>query len=172
MSELWRSPEATILALIESFHWIKDAGLSDQFALETLVARIGDMQSRVDANTTIRELIMIRLSRSHPSYSSVPANTLDQQVEMAHSWVMNEIRSTKIEPPFPPMDWLQERVNLDTIKMGNGSDWRVIKMRITERDELWTFSSPGEYWKGLGGRAGVALIRNGRPIAHVVELMN
>jgi hypothetical protein len=43
---------------------------------------------------------------------------------------------------------------------------------MTDRDELWAFSSPAEYWKGLAGRAGVALVRDGRPIAHVVTVMN
>ena len=34
MFELWRSPEATTLDTIESFRWIRDAGLSDQSTLE------------------------------------------------------------------------------------------------------------------------------------------
>ena len=43
---------------------------------------------------------------------------------------------------------------------------------MTDGDELWEFSSPAEYWENLAGREGVALVRDGRPIAHVVALMN
>jgi hypothetical protein len=39
-------------------------------------------------------------------------------------------------------------------------------------DELWTFSSPAESWKYLAGRAGVALVRDGKPIKVVITLMN
>ena len=39
-------------------------------------------------------------------------------------------------------------------------------------DELWTFSSPPETWQHLMGRAGIALVRNGKPIAHIVTMMN
>ena len=86
--------------------------------------------------------------------------------------MLNEIQSIKLKPPFPPIEWLEKRVDIDEIDAGNPRDWNHIKMRFTERDELWTFSSPRDYWAGLAGRAGVALIRNGRPIAHVITFMN
>ena len=173
MFELWRSPEATTLDTIEGFRWIMDAGFSDQTALETLAARIGHRHSRVlDANFTIREVVVSRVKSAHPSYSSIQAKTLDQQLKIADCWVLNEIQSIKLAPPFPPTEWLEKRVDFDEIDTGNPRDWSHIKMRFTERDELWTFSSPRDYWEGLAGRAGVALIRNGRPIAHVITVMN
>ena len=73
-------------------------------------------------------------------------------------------------PPFLlSTEWLEKRVDFDEIDTGNPRDRSHIKMRFTERDELWTFSSPCDYSpEGLAGRAGVALIRNGRPIADVI----
>jgi len=174
MFELWRSPEATTLETIESFRWIGDAGASDQSALETLAARIIDRHSRklLDADFTIRELVVSRLRIEYPSYSSIQAKILDQQLEIADSWVLTEIQSIRSEPPFPPIEWFEKRVNFDEIDAGNQRDWKHILMRFTERDELWTFSSPSDYWAGLAGRAGIALVRNGRPIAHVITFMN
>jgi hypothetical protein len=173
MFELWRSPEATALDTIESFRWIRDSGLNDQPALETLATRIGVRPSReLDADFTIRELVVSRLKIEHPSYSSIEAKTLDRQLEIADSWVLNEIQLIKSKRSFPPIEWLEKRVDIDEIGAGSSGDWNRLKMFLTERDELWTFSSPPDYWAGLAGRAGVALVRNGRPIAHVITVMN
>ena len=82
---------------------------------------------------------------------------------------------TKTDPPFPPTEWLKRRIDVDEIK--KYPQWErtfssLFKARMTDRDELWEFSSPGQSWKNLCGRAGVALVRDGRPIAHVVTVMN
>ena len=45
-------------------------------------------------------------------------------------------------------------------------------VRRQEGDELWRFSSPGWTWEALMGRSGIALVRNGHPIAHVGTIMN
>jgi hypothetical protein len=105
-------------------------------------------------------------------YSSIEAKTLDRQLEIADSWVLNEIQLIKSKRSFPPIEWLEKRVDIDEIGAGSSGDWNRLKMFLTERDELWTFSSPPDYWAGLAGRAGVALVRNGRPIAHVITVMN
>ena len=173
MFELYRMPEATALDTIESFRWLSDSGLSDQSALETLATRIGDRRGgTVHADFTIRELVLSRLKMTHPSYSPCSEKILDQQLEIADSWVLNEIQSIKSKRPFPPIEWLQKRVDIDEIGAGSSGDWNRLKMFFTERDELWTFSSPPDYWAGLAGRAGIALVRNGRPIAHVITVMN
>ena len=82
--------------------------------------------------------------------------------------------------PFPPIEWLIRRIDVDEFEKdidkwdGRWRDysWRPFKARMTDRDELWEFDSPAKYWEGLAGREGVALVRDGRPIAHVVTLMN
>ena len=99
----------------------------------------------------------------------------------------------------PAKEWLKARVSFSDIESGkrlpfeygglieitldgrterlgmivpNNRDWQRIKLRMLPNDELWTFSSPGKYWQGLSGRMGVALIRNGHPIDHVITMMN
>ncbi len=174
MFELWRSPEAAILDTIEGFHWIRDSGLSDKSALETLAARIGEKHGRtLHADFTIRQLVVNWLKVTHPLYSPSSEKVLDQQLEIADSWVLNEIQSIRSQPPYPPIEWLEEQMlDIDEIDAGNSRDWHRLKMRFTEYDELWKFCSPSEYWAGLAGRAGIALVRNGRPIAHVTTVMN
>jgi hypothetical protein len=61
---------------------------------------------------------------------------------------------------------------MDRAKARRPAGWNRIMARLTEHDELWRFSSPPDYWEHLAGRAGVALIRDGRSIAHVITLMN
>ena len=102
-------------------------------------------------------------------------------------------------PPFPPVEWLKERVTLTMVESGKplpyggtefelemddgeivvlggmdarNSDWGQIKLRMLPDDELWTFNSPPDNWEILAGKMGVALIRNGRPIAHAITVRN
>lgn len=172
MFELWRMPEAIVLDTVESFLWIADAGLSDKAALETLAARLDHKHSLTLHADTIRTLVVSQIKAAYPSSLPSVEKVIDQQVEIANAWARNEIQSIKSKPPFPPIEWLEKRVDIDEADVGNLPEWKRIKMRFTEHDELWTFSSPAEYWAGLAGRAGVALVRNGRPIAHVTTLMN
>lgn len=103
------------------------------------------------------------------------------------------------DPTFPPVEWLKERVTLTMVESGRplpyggtefefemddgetvvlggmdagNSDWEQIKLRMLPDDELWTFNSPPDKWEILAGNMGVALIRNGRPIAHAITARN
>ena len=82
-----------------------------------------------------------------------------------------ELLTKSDHSPFPPIEWLIRRI--DVAEIEKHPRWeRAFKARMTDRDELWEFDSPAEYWEGLAGREGVALVRDGRPIAHVVTVMN
>jgi hypothetical protein len=50
--------------------------------------------------------------------------------------------------------------------------WRAFVAKMQEADELWTFSSSGESWQHLCGRAGISLVRNGEIIDSIVTRMN
>jgi hypothetical protein len=110
----------------------------------------------------------------------------------------DDIERNKLEPAFPPNEWLKERFDASMIDSGRelpfaGSkimaktgdrtrsldaskpvdrDWERIKIRMLPEDELWTFSSSADSWAQLAGRMGIALVRNGRAIKHAVTLMN
>ena len=50
--------------------------------------------------------------------------------------------------------------------------WIKLKSKMVEGDEIRAFSAPEEYWKNLAGRAGYALVREGKVIASIVTMMN
>ena len=52
------------------------------------------------------------------------------------------------------------------------SEWEQVFREIGPEDEIWEFDSPGDYWVSLCGRAGIALVRSGKPIVGVVTEMN
>ena len=109
------------------------------------------------------------------AYLALGDELVAKQVEIADKWASDEIQSIKSERPFPPIEWLIRRTNVGTLdgtEVSKHRGWRSIKALMTERDELWEFNSPPEYWERLAGRMGVALVRDGRPIAHVVTAMN
>ena len=39
-------------------------------------------------------------------------------------------------------------------------------------DEFWTFASPSESWRRLSGQGGIALVRGGECIDHVITVIN
>ena len=44
--------------------------------------------------------------------------------------------------------------------------------RWQEGDELRRYSSPAWTWQAMMGRGGVALVRDGRPVAQIMTIMN
>jgi hypothetical protein len=50
-------------------------------------------------------------------------------------------------------------------------DWQEFKAQLKPGDELWNWSSPPESWRMMGGRAGVAIVRNGEIVAvHLIHM--
>jgi hypothetical protein len=86
-------------------------------------------------------------------------------------------------------DWLQKRVTVaeteaahmvqsdrlgpDAVPFGfqNGG-WRALLAEMRDGDELWEFSSSRESWEHLAGRAGIALVRDGKVVASLVTMLN
>lgn len=50
--------------------------------------------------------------------------------------------------------------------------WRKLLEQMQDGDELWEFMSDDESWEMLAGRAGIALLRDGKIIAEIVTRMN
>ena len=91
---------------------------------------------------------------------------------------------------WPPREWLQSKMTPEEFKKEFASalgepdrrflnpsprfDGEFIEFlaRWQEGDELWRYSSPGWTWQALMGRGGVALVRNGRPAAQIMTIMN
>ena len=83
---------------------------------------------------------------------------------------------------FAPASWLLDPVDMREIESawldkpgpyGVTSDaWTELKSQMKEGDEVRAFSSPPDYWEHLAGRAGYAVVREGKAIAGIVTMMN
>jgi hypothetical protein len=51
-------------------------------------------------------------------------------------------------------------------------EWEVLRSKYEEGDEYWSFSAPASYWKGMAGRAGITLVRNGVSVADIETVCN
>ncbi len=59
------------------------------------------------------------------------------------------------------------------VPFGFGNDkWQRFKAAMQPGDRLYAFSSAPESWAALAGRAGYVLVREGKPVAQFVTLMN
>ena len=81
-----------------------------------------------------------------------------------------------------PPEWLFDPVDIDE-KESDWLDkpgpygvpreaWIKMKSQMVEGDDIRAFSAPEDYWKNLAGRAGYALVREGKVIASIVTMMN
>ncbi|MGD0147065.1 MAG: hypothetical protein ABSB77_00620 [Xanthobacteraceae bacterium] len=104
----------------------------------------------------------------------VPAHAADDAPPIPKEWLDKKISVAEAEATHPGLN--DERVQ-GTPEVAKpfgfrNSQWEALKAEMQPGDELWTFSSPAESWKYLAGRAGVALVRDGKPIKVVITLMN
>jgi hypothetical protein len=100
---------------------------------------------------------------------------------------------TAADTPPIPKEWLDKKISVaeaeadnpgimdDRLKRFpdaakpfgfNHAQWEALKARMQPGDELWTFASSPESWQHLAGRAGIALVRDGKPIAVLIGAMN
>ena len=83
---------------------------------------------------------------------------------------------------FVPESWLFDPVDMKEIesewigKPGpcgvTSESWAELRSHTKKGDEIRAFSSPEDYWENMAGRAGYAVVREGRAIAGIVTMMN
>lgn len=54
----------------------------------------------------------------------------------------------------------------------SNGEWEVMKASMQPSDELWTFASSPASWRALAGRAGIALVRDGKIVAMIITMRN
>lgn len=54
----------------------------------------------------------------------------------------------------------------------SNGEWEALKASMQPGDELWTFASSLASWRALAGRAGVALVRDGKIVATIITMKN
>ena len=77
-----------------------------------------------------------------------------------------------------PTDWLIEKITIADVEKENpplgylNDQWEELKSLIVEGDEIWEWSTPGEFWNSLCGREGIVLLRGKKEIYEIVTIMN
>ena len=65
------------------------------------------------------------------------------------------------------------RLGPEPVPFGHlNAEWRALLSELRDGDEIWEFRSPSESWRHLFGRAGVALVRDGRIGRCIITMMN
>lgn len=199
-SKLWSTTEAIILDTVEQYLWLCDGGLTEKAAIQKIV--VGDkFRSGVapELNDKLYAYISHRLVTTDPDYLLLGSDVLKKVIFVAQGWTRDQIQRNIAEGPYPPVEWLKVRVSVSDIEnveimpfkdeglvvitldgeverpgaiAPTGKDWKRIKSRMLPTDELWIFSSCPMHWQNLVGRMGIALVRNGHPIAHVFTVIN
>jgi hypothetical protein len=89
---------------------------------------------------------------------------------MQKEWLKKKITVSEAEAAHMLTD---PRLGPSPVPFGfQNARWRAFVAKMQDADELWTFSSGGESWQHLCGRAGISLVRNGEIIDSIVTLMN
>lgn len=88
----------------------------------------------------------------------------------------NEPAPVGARPEFVRKEWLTRRTSREaaTKRYPILADERVREFwaLMMEGDELWYFDTPQIMWAGRVGRKGVAIIRDGEPVAHFSVIIN
>lgn len=83
---------------------------------------------------------------------------------------------------FVPSDWLGGCVDIQEIEIKwldkpgpygiSATSWQELRSQMRDGDEIRPFVAPKHFWEHLAGRAGYALVRDGRAVNGVVTMMN
>lgn len=83
------------------------------------------------------------------------------------------------------MPWLQVRVSSEEAEIRHmvfnrrlgpmgvpfgfmNEEWKALLARMVQGDQLWEFRSPDYTWPAFHGRAGIAVVREGKVVAALV----
>ncbi len=194
MWRYWETPEALIYDLVIMYHTLKSDEVAEPLIWEKLEAYREEFgEGEMPASPSLTDYITYRLNVEEPDYLNLGHDLINQQVRDCKTHVLHGFRQAVGQKEFPPRDWLIRQLSLLQFeRLGEGADpigdgapammsrgndnlrkeWMGIKVRMLAGDQIWVFNSPKQNWEGLAGRAGVALVRNGRSIAYMVTKKN
>lgn len=185
--QLWRTPEYIIYSMASYVALLKRDGLTEPDALAHIDAVLGlHVLPPGQKPTTLAEYLPLVLTRHHPDYLRHAAELLDSTITLAQKQI--EGVPPQRSGSYPPDDWLGSRIEPKSFREEYAerlsspdllfptstfdADLVEFLVRWQEGDELRSFTSPAVTWQLMMGSAGVALVRGGRPIAHLLTLMN
>lgn len=159
--EIARKYDIMPIARVGDTLMIAMADPSDVFAIDDIKFMTGYKVEVVVAERTAIVNAMVTHYRE---------DLLEESSEISKSWLQKKITLKEAETIHLVKD---DRLGPEPIPFGFSNDeWKAMIAKMEDGDELWEFCSSLESWRIMGGREGIALIRNGQVIDHIVTRMN
>ena len=186
MWQLWVCPEGYMIRAISNALWLQDGGMTITEAWTKICpSATAKISSALDDTEVFRVGVRRILEVLDTPYLQLGQKVIDQVVAIATAHSRRELAAYNAGKPYPPVEWLTEKssfAEFENVFFNEGTENQTItktrfeasdmRDRFLSTDEIWLYNSPTSYWKNLGGRAGLALVRKGRPIAYTTTSMN
>ena len=184
--DLWATPEYLVWSVLRGIALLERDSMTEADAVRQIDARrrFSVLEPGTDAITPEEYLVRL-LRKVAPGYLAHGSDLLAGAIVVARDGP-RELPPAPWTTPngCPPPNWRwsrmapeRERKMLDRrppLVPRSAADDEVsdLVVRMQPGDEFWEWSSPPPTWRFKMGRGGVALVRNGRVVAHVVTIMN
>lgn len=183
------TPEAILFEAVDAYRDLWSGGAHDWQIWEKLDAWLNADGPPMPHGAALSDYLKSRLRFIDPGFLNLGDQFLSGHIAICARW-LDKIKPAKGEV-WPPREWLTRQLTFaefESLGVGPGRsalgapavlnlslsqrDVVRLKLRMLAGDQIWAFSSPSHTWRTLSGRAGVALVRNGSSVAHVVTDMN
>jgi hypothetical protein len=184
--EYWNTPDAVILEAIDAYRDLK-SGVADENQIWGKLDSWFNFHGPSGAG--VSEYVRTRMPLFDPKFCALGDKVLSGHIDMCSRWLekVKPLTGTgwlardSLRQPITFAEFEGRYGKKRPIRHANSAalvlsryeqDLARFWVRILPGDEVWTFSTPAESWRRLGGRAGLALVRSGRIIALAVTAMN
>lgn len=181
-----------VVDAIFQYEYLRDGGLDEHQSWERVFGFYDASAPAGVADQAV--MIACILDSLSPGYFERYGALLERILPYVRRWVLHRMHEAKFGSMQPPAEWIRfqmavedidrepvpfvrnseepEPFRWDQVRLKGWPRWERLKNRMVEGDELWSFSSASGSWENLCGRAGVVVLRQGRPIGDIVLLMN
>lgn len=189
MRDFWSMPEAIVLEAVDAYRDLKSGNAQDWQIWEKLDTWLNVDGPPMPDGAAISYYLQSRMQSKDPNFLRLGERVLSGHIDICNRW-LNKAKSAS-STEWPPLEWLTKKLTFaefESMSVGaqrayadapavlhlsrSEQDLFRMKLRLLAGDEVWAFSSSIESWRMLGGRAGIALVRDGHVVAHVVSKMN
>lgn len=188
--DLWSAPEYVIYSILRSIALLMRDGLPEAVALQRADERRCLNVLPAGVRVASVEDYLVRLLRGTAPEYLVHGPELLANAVVAARQGLRELPPPPFLSEIPPPDWRWQKIQrfphcvppfLERLRLRSpllfpqsryDEEFFDFVVRMQEGDELWEWSSPRLAWALMAGRAGVALVRDGRAIASVDTMMN
>lgn len=118
-------------------------------------------------STELGQYLKRRIASWDPKSFSLGEEFHDRHIALCEAYAAEQLKRAG---NWPPLQWLVKK--LDPTEVEKDKFVAKLTFFMLPGDELWSYSSPRGTWKNMMGRAGIALLRDGKPISEIRTMMN